>query len=334
MSISPNIYKQILTKYDKKRLRAEQDLEDRKKAVYEVLPRIKEIDDTMFNTGIKIAKAILADPSSHASIVASAQKNNKLDESEKLSILKEAGFTKDYLLPKYECKKCQDTGFINNKPCICFEQELTQAAYNQSNIKSVLSEENFDNFDFNFYSNEKFPEQRISSLENIKQIYQIANDFIHNFDKQFVNLLFYGTPGTGKTFLCNCIAKDMLDRGRSVLYLTAFELCKLFEDDRFKKRDDDEEERVNYLDSIFKVDLLIIDDLGTEFHTTLSSAELFNCINTRLLNKKSTVISTNLTLENLQKTYSARIASRILGGYKLLEFFGRDIRQTKKRLRK
>ncbi|OGO86497.1 MAG: hypothetical protein A2Y22_01210 [Clostridiales bacterium GWD2_32_59] len=328
-----NIYKQILGKYDKKRQQAAIDLENRKSEVYLALPRIKEIDAFLFNLGLRISKAIIDDPASSAKLLLEIQKETQILENEKKQLLKDHGYHKDHFNIKYSCKKCNDTGFIDNKRCACFEQELVQAAYTGSNIKEILEQENFDNFDFKYYSDEKYPNQKLNPQENIKRIYQISHDFAHDFDKQFVNLLFYGTPGTGKTYLCNCIAKDLLDKGISVLYLTAFELFELFADDKFNKNKEDAEERTSYIDSVFKVDLLIIDDLGTEWLTTLSSAELFNCINTRYLNRKSTVISTNLTIENLQKAYSDRIFSRLLGNYKPLEFYGRDIRQIKKRTR-
>ena len=333
MSVPQNIYKQIITKFDKKKLNAEHALELRKNEVYSVLPRIKQIDNLLFNTGLKLSRAIIEEPASPPKLLSLIQAEAYALESEKEEILKENGYSKDYLQVKYSCKKCNDMGFINNKRCTCFEQELMLAAYAVSNIKEILSAENFDNFNFEYYSDEKYPSQKLTPQENIKRIYQVAHDFAHNFDKQFTNLLFYGSPGTGKTYLCNCIAKDLLDAGKGVLYLTAFELFKLIEDDRFNKKDEETQERTNFLDSIFKADLLIIDDLGTEFHTTLSNASFFNCINTRLLHKKSTVISTNLTLENLQKTYSTRIVSRVLGNYKTLEFYGRDIRQIKKRVK-
>ncbi|OGO82807.1 MAG: hypothetical protein A2Y18_06020 [Clostridiales bacterium GWD2_32_19] len=328
-----NIYKQILTKYARKRQDAITDLENRKLEVHSALSRIKEIDAFLFNMGLRISRAIIENPASSAKLLLEIQKETHTLESEKKQLLKEHGYHKDYLTIKHACKKCSDTGFIDNKPCTCFEQELVQAAYTSSNIKEILDQENFDNFDFSYYSDERYPNQKLNPQENIKRIYQISHDFSHDFDKQFINLLFYGTPGTGKTYLCNCIAKDLLDKGISVLYLPAFELFKLFEDDRFSKNKEDAEERTSYIDSVFNVDLLIIDDLGTEWHTTLSSAELFNCINTRFLNRKSTVISTNLTIENLQKAYSDRIFSRLLGNYKPLEFYGRDIRQIKKRKR-
>ncbi|HBY20108.1 MAG: hypothetical protein A2Y24_08955 [Clostridiales bacterium GWE2_32_10] len=333
MSVPQNIYKQIIAKFDKKRFNAEHTLDLQKNEIYSILPRVKQIDSLLFNTGLRLSRAIIEDPTSTNKLLSKIQTETHALESEKVQLLIENGYPKDYLQIKYSCKKCNDTGFINNKPCTCFEQELMLAAYASSNIKEILSEENFDNFNFEYYSDEKYPTQKLTPQENIKRIYQIAHDFAHNFDKQFTNLLFYGSPGTGKTYLCNCIAKDLLDAGKGVLYLTAFELFKLIEDDRFNKKDDETEERTNFLDSIFKADLLIIDDLGTEFHTTLSNASFFNCINTRLLHKKTTVISTNFTLENLQKTYSARIVSRVLGNYKTLEFYGRDIRQIKKRVK-
>ena len=153
--------------------------------------------------------------------------------------------------------------------------------------------------------------------------------FTQDFDKKFQNLLLYGKTGLGKTFLCNCMAKELLDSGKTVMYVTASQLFKLIEEDRFN-RIGDEDIPSHYMDDILSVDLFIIDDLGTEFSTILSSAELFNIINTRLINRKPVVISTNLSMEDIINQYSDRIVSRIVGSYTSLEFFGDDIRMIKK----
>jgi len=158
----------------------------------------------------------------------------------------------------------------------------------------------------------------------MKSVHQICLDFVDTFDTAFNNLILYGHSGLGKTFLCNAIAKEILDSGHTVIYLSAFQLFRLFENYRFHK--DEEIVTNDDIENIFQCDLLIIDDLGTEFLNALTRSELFNCLNTRLLNEKPTVISTNLAPNEWGDNYSERITSRIFGYYSQLMFIGSDIR--------
>jgi len=329
MSIRESQYKKILKDYELKRERSNKGLRQRQEEVYKKIPRIAEIDKLLASTGIEISKAILQNPEKSEELIHSLEQKNLDLMIEKAELLYINGYNKNYLEPSYECYSCKDTGYINNKPCHCFKQALIDIAYDQSNLKEILAVENFDNFNFDYFSTEIDPESNISPRENIKQIYSHCIRFIEQFDEQFDNLIFYGNPGLGKTFLCNCIAKDLLDRGKTVIYLTAFQLFQLFEQARFNKDENDEFTK-DYLESIFTVDLLIIDDLGTEFNTSFTGSELFNCLNSRLLDKKHTIISTNLSPNDWQKQYSERIVSRIFGHYKALKLIGNDIRILKK----
>ncbi|HHW66168.1 MAG: replication protein DnaC [Epulopiscium sp.] len=327
MTVKESQYKKILRDYEVKRDLANRRLKARQEEVYAKIPRIAEIDKILSSTGIEVSRLILQHPEKADELIKSLEQRNLDLVIEKAELLYINGYDKDYLEPSYNCNDCKDTGYIDHSPCHCFKQALIDVAYDQSNLKDILSVENFDNFNFDYYSDEIHPQANISPKENIKQIYSHCIRFVNEFDETFSNLIFYGDPGLGKTFLCNCIAKDLLDRGKTVLYLTAFQLFKLFEQERFRK---EEIEDSTYLDAIFTVDLLIIDDLGTEFNTALTGAELFNCLNARLLDRKSTIISTNLSPNDWQKQYSERIISRVFGNYKALKFIGTDIRILKK----
>ncbi|HOA79715.1 MAG TPA: ATP-binding protein, partial [Defluviitaleaceae bacterium] len=259
MGIKESQYKKILKDYELKRERSNKELRLRQEEIYAKIPRIAEIDNILASTGIEISKAILQNPEKSEELIHSLEQKNLDLIIEKAELLYINGYNKNYLEPTYHCYSCKDTGYISNSPCHCFKQALIDIAYDQSNLKEILAIENFDNFNFDYFSDKLDSTMNISPKENIKQIYSHCIRFIEQFDDNFDNLIFYGNSGLGKTFLCNCIAKDLLDRGKTVIYLTAFQLFQLFEQVRFNK-DDEENSSRNYLDTIFTVDLLIIDD--------------------------------------------------------------------------
>lgn len=320
-------YKQLLRAYDLKRAAALQEKRKRTEEVYEKLPQIKKIDDTLNNTGIHLVRSMLKQPGK-TSLEDFRAHTDDLVRTKKM-LLVEAGYEPDYLDVHYHCHACQDTGFIGNKPCKCFKQELINLAYEQSNLKHILKRENFEHFTLDYYSKQPDPKTGISPYEKMVDIKQICVGLIENFNTEKQNLLLHGPTGLGKTFLCNCIAKQLLDEGYTVLYFTAPQLFKLFEEARFH-REDMAESTKDILHTLYDVDLLIIDDLGTESVTTLTISDLFDVINTRYLNQTATIISTNLSPKEWKDRYSDRIISRVFGNYKLLKFIGNDIRMVKK----
>lgn len=320
-------YKELLRQYDLKRSAALQTRLKHRAEIYEKLPEIKKIDAKLNNTGINLVRQALgqASPDSFDTF---RHNSEELVRTKKM-ILVENGYPPDYLDLQYECKACKDTGFIGNQTCKCFKQALINIAYEQSNLKHILNRENFDYFTLDYYSKEPDPKTGIVPYEKMLSIKEICVGLIENFEVEKQNLLLHGPTGLGKTFLCNCIAKQLLDLGYTVLYFTAPQLFNLFEEARFH-RDDMEEASKDILNTLFTVDLLIIDDLGTESATTLTISDLFNVINTRYLNQTSTIISTNLTPKDWKERYSDRIISRVFGNYEPLKFIGQDIRMLKK----
>lgn len=328
-----NTVKELLKGYEKKRLNAIAEAENKKQALYNKCPEFLEIEDKLHILGISTAKAILSNNDS-------SYLNNLKTEIEKLkvaqaNILKKLNMDETQLKPNFECKICNDTGFTTQNyqtvMCACLKQKLLNIEYNKCNI-SNLDKENFSNFNFNLYSNEINKEKynsNISPKENIKIIKQLCENFINDFDNpNSKNLLFTGNTGLGKTFLSNCIANELLKSGKTVLYQTAPVMLDSIIDYRFGKKNIQ-----NICDYIYSVDLLIIDDLGTETINSMKFTELFNIINTRLLNSSNkvtkTIISTNLNMKNLYQTYDERIVSRFVGYYNICRFFGEDIRFKK-----
>ena len=253
----------------------------------------------------------------------------------KIELLKKYGKSEYDLAPHFECANCQDTGYIQTDTgvslCPCIKQRLYNIQYNNSNIYD-LENQNFFKFNVNYYSDtpdfEKY-KSKLSPRENILKIRKICDKFIENFDDPNENnLLFCGNSGLGKTFLSSCIANELIKKGKTVLYQTAPLMLDNIIDYKFGKTNN------NIISTINTVDLLIIDDLGTETKNNLKITELFNIINSRLLNQNNTItktiISTNLSLQELYNNYDERILSRIIGNYEACYFFGDDIRIKKK----
>ena len=323
------VLKNILAQYDKKRVQEEYAAQNRKNELYKKYPKLQNIDDKLSSLAISTAKSLISN--NDKNLLQELNNNiNKLKE-EKKKILEKLNIAEDYFRPHYECSFCKDTGYITNSDysvsmCNCLKQKLYNEQYNKSNI-SNLDTQNFDNFSDLLYSDkvDKKYNADISPRENINQIKNICYKFIANFDnKNQKNLLFTGNTGLGKTFLSSAIANEILKKGKNVLYQTAPVMLDAILDYRFGKT-----KGSNILDSILNVDLLIIDDLGAENPSNIKSSELFNIINTRLLNQNKitkTIISTNLNLRNLYSNYDERIISRIIGNYDICYFFGDDIR--------
>ena len=191
-----------------------------------------------------------------------------------------------------------------------------------SNLARVLKKENFQSFNLDLFSDQPFDGQVLTPKQNMMDILNVSEGFVFNFDEDNEdNLLFYGETGLGKTFLTNCIAKALLDRGKIVIYQTSFKLLEILEELRFKNNND--KEKYNLL---FDADLLIIDDLGTEMTNTFTNSEIFNIINSRLLSNKKTIVSTNLSPKEMMDRYDDRIFSRLFSKFTVLHFFGKDLR--------
>ncbi len=324
MILTNSQYDAIMRTYEQKQLHNHRQLEQRYAEVYQKLPELKELNDTISSLSIGQARRLL-----EGDDTALAELKNQIKElsEEAEAMLVAGGFPVDYLELQCECADCKDTGYIGNQKCHCFQRIIIDMLYEQSNLKHILQKENFDTFSFSYYSpNYIDPETGYSSLDTIQNAYEESRKFVDTFGNEFRNLFFYGDPGVGKTFLSNCVAKELIDKSYSVVYLSSFQLFDTLTKGKFDK--DEQSEKINK--HLLNCDLLIIDDLGTELVNSLTVSQLFLCLNERLLHRKSTIISTNLSLDSIVDIYSERIFSRITSNYTMLKLTGDDIRIKKK----
>ena len=328
----------LLVEYEQKKRDAEFNSQKRKEKIYKKIPRLDQIDEEINKRSINKTKSILISQLTNSLNTEFENELLKL-KKEKEEILKKENIDESYFKPNYECDKCKDTGYITypdkkTEMCNCLKQKLINISYNKSNL-SNLQKENFKNFNFNKFSNEinigKY-NMNISPRENIKNIKMASENFIKNFNNpETKNLFFTGNTGLGKTYMTNCIANEILKQGKTVLYQTAPVLLENIIDNKFNKYKTNNTNDFN--NQVLNVDLLIIDDLGTECINNMKLSELFTILNSRSLNLNNkitkTIISTNLSIEKIFSVYEERIGSRIAGFYDIYYFFGDDLRLMK-----
>lgn len=314
MALSNAQYDRIKKIYDKRLLDRHYEFEKRLSYVNEHVPGFKALNDDISALCLKQAELLL---DGNASALSDLKASIGQLKSQKEALLKKAGLSPDYLDIPYICPDCEDTGYINGQKCHCFKQQALTLLYDKSNLREYL-----DSLDFSMVSDQYYEGE---DLVHFKDSYQKSINFVNNFKNDYQNLYFYGTVGTGKSFLSGCIAKELLQNGYSVIYFSAAGLMDVIAKYSFNRKQDQDYEAV-YQD-IYDCDLLIIDDLGTESINDFTISQLFTCLNERFLRKKSVVISTNLSLKELRDYYSERIFSRIVGNFLFCKMTGPDIRK-------
>lgn len=305
-----------------RRQRAFQALEERKRELYSCLPRLEEIENELSMTGYAAIRAAMSGSQGPQRLEDIKEKNLSLQQ-ERRQLLVSLGLPEDYLTEPFTCPHCHDEGYRDGKRCECFEKILKDEAFRRLNSKSPLSLCDFSNFDLSYYSSAS--DSGPSAQEQMSKIFQFCKRYAQNFSADCANLLMSGRTGLGKTHLSLSIAKAAMERGYGVIYGSTPDLLSQIEKERFSYSENDSQT----MDFMLECDLLILDDLGAEFPTAFTGATVYQLLNTRLNKHLPTIISTNLSLQELLKLYGERVFSRIIGSYVPLFFVGQDIRQKK-----
>ena len=326
MALSNSQYDAIMREYGRQQIENHHKLEERRKEIYARLPVVRQLEAEIAERSVACAKKLLE---GDKSVLDRLKEDLKDLREQKALIIRAAGYPDDYLELHYRCPDCRDTGLIDGRKCHCFLQAQMKLLHAQSNLEDVLERENFKALSYEYYDDtEILPQLGITNAAYMRRVVAGCREFVRDFDKKHDNLLFTGSTGVGKTFLTNCIARELMDDFHSVIYLTASDLFDVFSRNKFDY--DNAEDMKDMYRFILDCDLLIIDDLGTELNNSFTSSRLFYCINERMNMSRSTIISTNLTLARLRDSYTDRVTSRIMSGYRIIPLYGGDIRLLKK----
>lgn len=317
MALSNLQYDRIIHDYEERQTKNRHLLEERTAYVYQQVDGYRELCESIAGISVSQGKKLLDGDENALSDL-----KNTLEKlsARKKDLLTSAGLPEDYLQPIYDCPDCKDTGYQNGQKCHCFKQAVIDLLYEQSGIRDMLEQENFNTLSYDYYQGE--------DLALFQKNVKICKNFIKSFPADYHNLFFYGTVGTGKSFLSGCVARELIEAGYSVIYFSAAGLFETLSRNMYDYKS--KEEFHNLHEDLHSCDLLIIDDLGTEFMNNVTASLFFSLLNERHLNKKATIISTNLFLEDIQNRYSERIFSRIMSNYTICKFTGSDIRHKRR----
>ncbi len=315
----------IMTSYEQTRIQNKRIEFERQEQIYKEIPEIKELCYKSVSSYLDALRLRIDGGQNAVANSYGVSESNRQNTEKKKALLVKAGYPADYLDPVYTCKKCHDTGYIGQERCSCYKDKFIHMLYKQSNLEAILEKENFSTFTLEYYSKEKSGDAP-SPYNNASNILDKIKSYVENFgrkDRKCSNLLIYGDTGLGKTFLTHCIAKQLLDEGYKVFYLSS---NQLFEDILGAYIMRNKKELEDLYNHVFECDLLIIDDLGTEYTNGFVCSQLFELINDRKQNQLATIFSTNLEMPDLRDTYSERVMSRFIADYTVFNIYGDNIR--------
>jgi len=325
MAYSETVLRRAKLRLEQERQAEEESAWRRVRDIYARYPRLKEIDVSLRATVAKVAAAAFTHGQDPAAAVEQARKENLELQRERSWILETAELEESDLEITPVCIECRGTGYVGERMCQCLKELCRQEQ--KKELSSLLGgRETFETFRLDYYPDRPDPDYGVSPRAIMARVYDRCRRYVREFAPGSPSLLFTGGTGLGKTFLSACIARSVAENGHSVVYDTAGRLFADFEAAKFGLIG---EEREDATRKYLTADLLIIDDLGTEMVNQFTQSALYQVVNTRLMDGKATIISTNLSADDIQTKYTPQIASRLLGTYELLTFLGDDIRMKK-----
>ena len=330
MSYDPNVLQQAARLLEEQRRERIRRTELNRQQIYARQPRLAQIDRELRATMTGVVTAALRRGEDPAPVLAELKAKNLDLQDERNLILGSLGLAPSDLDDTPACPLCGDTGWKGTQMCECLHRLCTQEQIRSLSNLLNLGEQTFDAFRFDYYGTTPHPSTGISPRENMENVvYPVCLNYARLFGQRATrNLFLYGAPGLGKTYLSACIARTVSEQGFSVVYDTAGSIFARFEDQKFARDPEAKDETRRYLNC----DLLIVDDLGCELTTQFVQTALYTLINSRLTANKHTIISSNLSMDEVARRYSPQIASRLEGEYTALYFFGEDIRLQKKKM--
>lgn len=327
MGYTKEIYQKAVKTIDDRRYRAERLASTRQEELYGQIPQLRTINQELALTGSNAARAALSGGENALLLIEQLKQRNQVLLQQKKELLKGAGFPGNYLAVPYFCTNCGDTGYIGSKRCSCLTDLLRKFAYEQLSDGYQIDGYRFEDFSLHYYSKEPSGKYGTVPFKAMQRILAICMAYANEFGNHNESLLLCGGTGLGKTHLSLAVANAVTAHGFGVIYTPVQRLMDKLQVQQFSRSQANDHD---YQEMSLSCDLLIIDDLGSEFSTNFTNAALFNIINTRIIEHKSTIISTNLDETALRDRYGDRILSRLLCSYQPLQFYGEDIRMVKR----
>ena len=318
MNYDREIFEQAEQVLNYRRNQAEAEQMKRYAEIAVIAPEVEELERKLHNTGFELMNLVMNKDENMASRIKEIQENNLRTQHTIEEILEVVKGDRHYLDVNYSCNKCQDTGYIEGRRCSCFEELLKKLATEKLNENCLIELHDFMDFRLDYY--DRTPENGISPYEKMSQTLEYCQNYVKDFSENSPSLFFCGETGLGKTFLSSCIAKALLEKGVKVVFGSIIDFLRRIENEHFGR------EQGNTIDTLIDADLVILDDLGSEFRTSFTESAIYDIINSRINLGKPTIISTNLTTDELNEDYNERIVSRLTGCFHPIKFLGKDIR--------
>lgn len=326
MAFDKSIYEKAENEIKNRRMRAESDAEARASEVYRKIPEIKEINVRLSQTSVELSKLILRNKGDFKENFEKLKAQNLQGQEMVRTLLKNGGYPADYLEPKYVCEKCRDKGFYDGQRCSCFEKLLTGFAVEKLNSEANMPDCDFEHFSLSYYKGIT-TEAGVDCYKKMSDNLNFCRQYAERFSPNSQSLFLLGQTGVGKTHISLSIAKEVVKKGYTAAYGSLLNYLRIIEKEHFGRSDNPETDTLQVL---INADLLILDDLGSEFRTSFYESVMYNIINSRINLGLPTIINSNLSAAELQKNYNDRIISRLFSVYCTLMFVGSDIRQIKR----